>query len=113
LKVNVFASLETFQEDASHGCGFVPLPRNVSNVSYIPFTAICDVGSNMRAGSIVCTTNEVSTTSVPSALVAPEEVWVTTATRSPVLRIAASAAQAGRRACVTFLIEPPFRKRSV
>ena len=35
----------------------------------MPFTAICEVGSNIRWGSIVWTTNDVSTTRVPSAFV--------------------------------------------
>jgi hypothetical protein len=67
LKVNVLASAETRHDRAIQGLGVVSPPRKVSSVSYMPFTAIWDVGSNIRAGSIVCTTNDVSTTSVPAA----------------------------------------------
>jgi hypothetical protein len=34
-KVNSFAPLDAFHEDASHGTGVVPAPLNVTSVSYV------------------------------------------------------------------------------
>jgi hypothetical protein len=104
VNVKVLASFDTFHERASHGSGVVDWPRNVTRVSYMPFTAICEVGSNIRWGSIVWTTNDVSTTRVPSALVlspaagAVDATIATTARTTPTS--AAGRARRGTRAAL-------------
>ena len=65
--MNVFASAETRHERASHGRGVVSPPLNVSSVSYMPFTAICEVGSNIRAGSIVCFSSPLGLVATPAS----------------------------------------------